>query len=75
MTDEKILANLIDADNREKWTSELRRLRIGQAVTVGAIEIGGRPINQPIITYSAYREPEGSLRGISHMEEPMKNRE
>ena len=65
--DVKMVADLIDAENKEKWSATLPRLRIGQAVTVGALEIGERLINQPIITYSEYLEPENSLRAINNV--------
>lgn len=61
VTDIKSAASLIDIGNKEKWILELSRLHVGQAITVGALEIGGRPIQQPIVTYSEYQPKENVL--------------
>nr|WP_305138723.1 DUF87 domain-containing protein [uncultured Schaedlerella sp.] len=56
VTDAKKMAGLIETKNKEKWTDELSHLKVGKAVTVGSLEIAGRPVNHPIITSSHYGE-------------------
>lgn len=56
-TDLKKVSELIETGHKDKWISALSRLRIGQAVTVGKLEIGGRQLHQPVITCSAYNKP------------------
>lgn len=56
VSDVKTVSGMIDLKHREKWISELSQLKVGQAITVGAFEINGRQIRQPIITYSDYDE-------------------
>lgn len=55
-TDRKKVADLIELGHSDKWISRLSRLRIGQAIAVGELEIGGRRLQQPIITNSTYLE-------------------
>lgn len=55
-TDSKKVADLIDLNNKEKWISILAHLRVGQAVAVGELNIGGRRLSQPVITSSMYHE-------------------
>ena len=64
VTDIKEVAEMIEPGHKEKWILALSRLRIGQAVAVGELEIGGRPISQPIVTYSKYEEVKGYLKKI-----------
>lgn len=55
-TDSKKVADLIDLNNKGKWISILAHLRIGQAVAVGELNIGGRRLSQLVITSSMYHE-------------------
>lgn len=55
VVDIRQIADLIEPGNREKWLEKLHDLKIGQAITVGELEINGRPISQPIITCSNYK--------------------
>lgn len=57
----KVVVGLIEPGCKEKWTLVLARLHIGQAIAVGALEIGGTPIQQPIVTYSEYQPNENDL--------------
>lgn len=57
-TDATTVASLIDPKHSDKWVGEILRLKIGQAITVGEIEIGKRQIMQPIMTYSGYQKEE-----------------
>lgn len=63
-SDTKSVAEFIEPGKRDKWVTELSRLRIGQAITVGSLEISGRPVNQPIITSSEYNTSDNSLMKI-----------
>lgn len=54
--DLKKIADLIGSDDREKWISMLSRLRIGRAIAVGELEVGGRRLHQPIVTSSVYQK-------------------
>lgn len=63
-TDAKKVAELIEPNHKDKWCSELSRLRVGQAITVGALEIAGRSVHQPIITSSDYQEQNNVLLRI-----------
>ena len=56
-TDLKKVAELVESGRKDKWITALSRLRIGQAVTVGELEIGGRQLQQPVITCSVYNKP------------------
>lgn len=53
-TDMKKVADLIETGHAEKWKHHLSRLHIGEAITVGELEVGGRRVPQPIITCSEY---------------------
>lgn len=53
-TDLKKVAELVEAGHKEKWITTLSRLGIGQAVTVGELEIEGRQLQQPVITNGTY---------------------
>lgn len=64
ITDVRKIAELIEPKHKEKWSSELSHLRIGEAITIGSLEISGRPINRPIITRSEYKKPENLLRRV-----------
>ena len=63
-TDIKKVAELIEPGHKEKWISALSRLRVGQAIAVGELEIGGRSISQPILTCSKYEKQGGYLARI-----------
>ena len=54
ITDVKKVAERIEPKRETKWISCLSGLRIGQAVAVGKLEVGGRRLQQPVITYSTY---------------------
>lgn len=64
VTDVKKVADLIEPKHKEKWAYELSRLRVGQAITVGALEIAGRSVHQPIITSSDYQGQSNVLMRI-----------
>lgn len=53
MSDVKKSADLIDFKCREKWVYELERLHVGQAIAIGALEMGGHGISRPVMTYSS----------------------
>ena len=55
-TDIKNVAELIEPGHKDKWLSPLSRLRIGQAIAVGELELNGRVIPQPIVTESEYHK-------------------
>lgn len=57
-SDLKKVADLIDSAHRDRWIDELRRLKVGQAITVGELELAGRSLSRPIITSSQYKEDE-----------------
>lgn len=61
-SDVKAVAELIEPGSKNKWISVLSRLRIGQAIAVGELEINGRTIQQPIVTKSDYP---GERMGVS----------
>jgi len=63
-SDMKSVAEFIEPGKRDKWITELSHLRIGQAITVGSLEICRRPVNQPIITSSEYETSGNSLLRI-----------
>lgn len=53
-SDIKKIAVLIEEKHYKKWCDKLSDLQIGQAITVGDFEVGGKRIAQPIVTYSQY---------------------
>lgn len=65
LTDVKKIAEIVEPGHYEKWRQTLSRLCIGQAVAVGELEIGGRQLQQPIITYSSYPESDSLSPAIS----------
>ncbi len=50
-SDAKHVAALIEPNHNEKWISELIRLPVGQAITLGELELCGRTLHRPIITH------------------------
>lgn len=56
ITDIPAVSDMIEPGRKEKWKQKLSHLRIGEAISVGSFELGGRLISQPIITYSNYDE-------------------
>lgn len=63
-SDTKSVAEFIEPGKKDRWIFELLRLRVGQAITVGALEIAGRPVYQPIITSSDYQAQSNALQLI-----------
>lgn len=61
-SDIKTISALIESKHYEKWCNKLSYLQIGQAITVGDFEVGGRRIAQPIVTYSQYCAENGLVR-------------
>lgn len=61
-SDTKSVAEFIEPGKRDRWMMELLRLRVGQAITVGALEIAERPVHQPIITCSDYQVQSNALQ-------------
>lgn len=55
-SDVKAVAELIEPGCRKKWISILSRLRIGEAIATGELEINGKELPQPIVTRSDYPE-------------------
>lgn len=64
ISDVKRIAAMIESKNKEKWIMELSHLQVGQAITVGKLEIGGRLIGQPIITYSRYNSKGNEVQKV-----------
>lgn len=56
ITDLNKVATMIEPAHKDKWSKQLSRLKVGQAIAVGALEIMDREISQPIVTYSDYGE-------------------
>lgn len=63
-TDIKRIGEMIEPGHGDKWVSKIARLRIGEAIAVGSIEINGRVLDRPIITHSKYEEVNGYLKKI-----------
>nr|WP_302141295.1 hypothetical protein [uncultured Schaedlerella sp.] len=55
VVDIRQIADFIEPGKKENWFAKLRDLKIGQAITVGELEINGHPKSQPIVTYSDYQ--------------------
>lgn len=64
ISDAKKIADLIEPKRKDKWVKELSHICVGKAVTVGNLEIEGRPVNHPIITSSHYGEMKNSMLKI-----------
>ncbi|MCI8593574.1 MAG: DUF87 domain-containing protein [Lachnospiraceae bacterium] len=62
LADVRKAAKEIDAWHIDKWRIQLSNLRIGQAIVVGELEIGGRRLQQPVITTSEYVQNERGIR-------------
>lgn len=45
-------ASWIDTVKKEEWEKQLKRLRVGEAIAVGDLQVNGRDISQPVITRS-----------------------
>lgn len=58
VTDMKAVAEFIEPGQRDKWVPYLHNLQIGQAITVGELEINSRPVGRPIVTSSDYVDDE-----------------
>ena len=56
VTDIDKVATMIESCNKNRWMQVLSHLKVGQAIAVGSLEIMGREIPQPIVTYSDYAE-------------------
>ena len=55
-TDCPMIAKLVEPNQEKYWEPVLAKLKIGQAIAVGELEVeGGRRISRPIITRSAYK--------------------
>ena len=51
-----MIAKLVEPNQEKYWEPVLAKLKIGQAIAVGELEVeGGRRISRPIITRSAYK--------------------
>lgn len=64
VTDIKEVAEMIEPGHKEKWILALSRLRIGQAIAVGEIELNGRALNHPVITYVECQELKTGLHQL-----------
>lgn len=56
VTDLTGIAAMIEPQYKEKWIEKLAELQIGEAISVGNLEVAGKKINQPILTRSCFNE-------------------
>lgn len=55
LSDVRKTAAEIDSQNQERWTLILKRLKVGEALSVGDFCINGRTVSKPIITKTDYK--------------------
>ena len=59
MNEMKKLAKQIDDINPERVSLMLKRLKIGESVAIGDLEVGGRSIERAIVVKTNYRKKQG----------------